>query len=302
MAKSGKKVINTDDGRDTASVLEGFFTSEETKEAVETVIATPTSKNIEAAKNQVLVDSLLTDEDKQLLLDEIEQVVLDIDKSFKIIPSSYDDLKKEVVYLSELYSKAIDLSHKTFVKICERLYTIRDQKLYEIDGFNDFKSFVENTLPFSRSTTYEYLDIYEYYNVSDRSDTELIAIANNRSKLRPYIQLLKSDKLEDEKKEEIKQSTIEKLDSKSKKDFIQEANDLKVEYGLVKPKLAKPVKTSLVSALSDMHEGIKLLSHPKANDAYQLVIEMLEMKGLITGKELGDLNNAFIKCEVKHGD
>ncbi len=300
MAKDGKKIINTDDGRDTSSVLEGFFSTPETEKAIVDVKKDTTPKNISKAKEAVLVDSLLTEEDKQLLLDEIEQVVLDIDKNFKSVPSSYSDLKKEVIYLSELYQKAVDLSHKTFVGLCERLYIIRDEKLYEEDGFKNFKDFIEKALPFSRSTTYEYLDVYEYFNVSGRPDTEIVAIANNRSKLTPYIKLLKSDKVDDKTKEQIQEKAISQLDLK-RAEIREEATKDLIKYNIISNE-PKPVKakaeTNLFDSLTNMFGSIKRLSNPKANDAFLLVLEHLEMDNLLSGKELGLLGKEFSKFQI----
>lgn len=73
-------------------------------------------------------------------------------------PTDYLQLKREVKELSEAHAK-------TFVILAHRLKIIRDSELYKIDGYEDFRAFVEGELDVARSTVYNYISIVELFGV-----------------------------------------------------------------------------------------------------------------------------------------
>ena len=271
-----------------SKVIQEFEGKTETVEVVKIFEKEPSIENKAKAIAAIKNDSALTLASTELL-EEIQNLFV---KAFSsnTIPSNYADLKKEAIYLA-------DLNQVSGLYMAQRLKIIRDKELYKEDKYQDFKEFITSELSLSKSTVYNYIDLVEIFLESKLLNIDVEKISSNRSKVIPFLPILKSDKLSDKDKESIKSSIMKEIDTKSAREMSAEAKDLKVEYGLTKPKQPKAYKP-LISALNSMHESIKLLSHPKANDAYILVLEHLEMSGLISGKELGILADSFNKSTV----
>jgi len=63
-----------------------------------------------------------------------------------------------------------------FVKLGELLKIIRDNKFYEVLGYNNFTSYVVNSeLGFKRSTAYYYIEIFEFFGQKLKWKQEKIA-------------------------------------------------------------------------------------------------------------------------------
>ncbi len=269
-------------------VVKEFEGEASTVDAVNIFENNPTIENKEKAVEAVTNDKALSAASPELL-DQIQALFIQAFSS-NSIPSEYSNLKREAKYLA-------DLNQVSGLYMAQRLVIIRDKELFKEDGYADFKSFIESELNISRSTVYNYMDIIDQF-VSKRLNTTIDKLSLNRSKLVPFLPLLKSDKITKKAKDKIRDNVISELDTKSFRDLSKEAKDLKVEYGLVKPKETKPIKTEsspLIHSLESMYESIKLLSHSKANDAFLLVLEHLEMDNLISGKELGQISSNFTK-------
>jgi hypothetical protein len=100
--------------------------------------------------------------------------------NFDNCPEDYESLKFEAKYLA-------GLSGYSFAVMAQRLTRIRDGRLYEADGYPDFRGFVAAEIELSRSTVYNYIDVYEYFGdllAEGAADVE-------HSKLLPAVQLLR---------------------------------------------------------------------------------------------------------------
>jgi len=144
--------------------------------------------------------------------------------NFNNCPDDYEELKKEVKFLAEM-------TQYSFLLMAQRLLKIRDNKLYLIDGYPDFKSFIDGEVNIRRTMAYNYIDILSFFGV------QALEHENNLeySKLIPVIPLLKAND-NNIPKEEIKDRFIKKAKNESFRTLTEEARELKVKYGLVKEK------------------------------------------------------------------
>ncbi|HBD94743.1 MAG: hypothetical protein A2015_03630 [Spirochaetes bacterium GWF1_31_7] len=162
-------------------------------------------------------DTGLQAEQKQVLISQIIHVC-SLVITHHNCPDDYPTLKKEVQYLSMQ-------TQKNFVLLAQRLRTIQINQLYTIDGYPDFKTFIENTLSISRSTVYKYIDIITFF------DVELITHGNIQpTKLLPIIPVLKKGYLTPEAEQDIKTRYIEKAKTKSLSQIIKSAHYEKTKY------------------------------------------------------------------------
>lgn len=272
-----------------SEVVAEYEGKSETVDAVSIFEESPTMKNKEIAIKAVKNDTSLSTAGSDLL----EQIQTLFMKGFssKIIPSVYEDLKREAKYLS-------DLNQISGLYMAQRLIIIRNKELYKNDGYTDFRSFIESELTLSRSTVYNYIDIIENFTASNEIDSNMEKLGSNRSKLVPFIPLLKSDKLTEKQKSKIRTNVISDIEIRTFRELTQVAKELKLEYGLTKIREDKSSKISLVTTLFSMFESIKLLSHPKANDAFLIVLDQFEMNKKISTEELELLSTEFNKFEL----
>jgi hypothetical protein len=133
----------------------------------------------------------------------------------------YETLKKEVKFLATL-------TRYSFLHMAKRLIIIRDNKLYRKDGYATFKDFIEEEIPLSRSTVYNYIDIVTFFGVQLVGQTADFEY----SKLLPVLPLLKAnnDRIP---KEEIKEKFLQGVETKTKSELTREAQKYKKLYGLV---------------------------------------------------------------------
>lgn len=101
-------------------------------------------------------------------------------------PLHYQDLKKEVKFLEKIHAQS-------FVILAHRLKLIRDKELYKEDGYNDFKSFLENELSITRTMVYNYIKVLEVYGVNPGLHEENIKITSLVRTL-PYAENYPEDK------------------------------------------------------------------------------------------------------------
>lgn len=266
-------------------VIAEFESSKETIDAVNIFEKEPNKKNQQHVVAAIQKDPKLEMVKSDLLIQIQEYFV----KAFSsnIIPTNYKDLKNEAKYLA-------DLNQVSGLYMAQRLCIIRDKELYREDGYKDFISFIESELSLSKSTVYNYIDIIENFSESKRLDSNLEKLGNNRSKLVPFIPLLKSDKLSDTQKNKIRKDLIKELESKSYRELCQVAKDLKVKYELTKPKGIKKIESpSLVNSLEDIFSKIKNIEDSVANNTFIIVLEHLEKTNQISKDELNDLITKF---------
>lgn len=270
-----------------SKVIDEFEGKTETVEAVKLFETDPTIENKENAVAAVKADPALSIASTELL-DQIQQLFIQA-FSANTIPSNYTDLKREAKYLA-------DLHEVSGIYMAMRLKSIKDNELYKDDDYPDFKAFIDGELNITERTVYNYLDLVEQFITPKKlhSKEDIDKLSSNRSKVKAYMPILKSEKISSEVKESLRNDVFDKLDKKSYRELNKEASELKIEYGLSKPKVPKAEKP-LVSALTGMYKDIKKLSHPKANEAFIEVLIHLEMNKLISGKELSLLSDDFKK-------
>jgi len=225
---------------DAADNIENM--TEETAESLEDLLAEPRKDKVTKAVVAIRRDALLPDADKKTLIDALRAQFSGL-FNLKNCPDDYESLKHESIFLSEL-------TQVSFLLLGQRLMKIRDNELYRIDGYDDFKTFVTEEVKIARSTAYNYIDLVSVFGVQ----TFGRANAPDPSKLIPLLPLLKS-KNENIPVDKIKSQFVKEAQNHSARDIKEKAQELKVKYGLAKePEEVDRLErafNSLVSALPD---------------------------------------------------
>jgi len=195
---------------------------DKTKEKILSLEMEPSKESVEETIGLIKEDNLLSIEAKDEIIRALKNNFINL-FNFDNCPDSYEELKFEAKLLS-------DINQYSLVMMAQRLMKIRNLKLFVNDGYRDFQEFIEKELIVSRRTAYNYIELVECFG--DR----LIKFGNKieYSKLLPIISILKSENLDDVDKSEIKDHFLDEMNKKSKNQIIEEANKLKVKYGIIK--------------------------------------------------------------------
>lgn len=274
-----------------SKVIDEFEGKAETVEAVKLFEKEPSIENKEKAVAAVISDPALSIASAGLL-DDIQNLFI---KAFSAntLPSDYSDLKREAKYLA-------DLHEVSGIYMAMRLKSIRDNELYKEDGYLDFKSFIDNELKISKKSVYNYIDIVEQVITPKKliSQEDIEKLSANQSKIRAFMPLFKSDKINSDVKDNLRDEVFDKLDKKSFRELSEEAKNLKVTYGLSKPKLEiKKPTNSLSSTLISTHSAIKRFASDSADKSYLMVVEILKDSGFLTEKEFDIISKNFKQTE-----
>lgn len=256
-----KDVGNIDGGMNALEALSLFDKEETTSEAVSNFTKNPTIENQEHATSAINDDIKLNAEQKGILIDELKLVKKDIQNTFKTIPKSPSKLDEECRYLAGLTKTSAELSSQAFYSLCIRLQLMKS--LSESKGKSYFpkgitggiKQYSKEILDLSRTTVYEYLDLYTLFTVSARADTDINVILKNRSKLRYYFPILRSDKLSDDVKETIAEDAIRLAVKNTRKECIKDAKAKQIEYEIK----TKPIETNITleNAIDEIKKGYR---------------------------------------------
>ncbi len=219
MAK--KNFIGKESRNLTEIINNDISVGENIREAILGIEENPTQEGIKKTINLINNDLLLKKAEKQELLDVLRDRFMNV-FNFDNCPDDYESLKTEAKFLA-------GITQYSFFLMAQRLLKIRDKALYREDGYSDFKSFVERELNISRSTVYNYIDIVNFFGVQPVGHDDKVEY----TKLLPAISILRADK-EGLPKEAIKKQFLEDVKYKSKREIIEEANGIKIKYGLVK--------------------------------------------------------------------
>ncbi len=223
-----KKVFsNIKHGRDISKTMSEFDMDDETKLTIEKIEIEPTKENLINAVEIIDEDRKLSPKDK----DELKQILRDNFVNmfnFDNCPDDYESLKEEAKFLA-------GMTQYSFLLMAQRLKKIKENKLYENDGYLDFKAFVENEITVGRRTAYNYIDLIEFFGVQTFAHENNIEF----SKLLPVISILKSNDVNDKVKDDLKKEMIKKIKIESAREIASEVKELKIKYGLVSEKTTK---------------------------------------------------------------
>lgn len=232
---SKKKIGDLNDGRDALSILDDFEASDDTINSVNIFHEKPNKDNLNKAIKNINNDKNIDSVQKDYLIQELKAVTMDLKSAYSVLPDNIKDIDKESLKLAEITKESANLSKQAFYLLCIRLKHMQDTETYPEGITGGLKQYVTERLGISRSTTYEYLDLYTLFTVSDRSDTEVDKILDNRSKLNPYFPILKSQSISNSVKTKIADKAVSDIDKISKKESSQKAKDLKIKYKIIKP-------------------------------------------------------------------
>jgi len=192
-----------------------------TAEAVDDLLRNPRKEKVVRAVAAIRRDTRLSDGSRASLLESLRGQFADL-FNFGNCPDDYETLKLEAVFLGEL-------TQYSFLLMGQRLMKIRDEELYQADGYPDFKTFVEKELTISRSTAYNYIDLVAVFGVQALGHEN----SPDPAKLIPLLPILKSDK-KGIPGEKLKNRIFEDAKVKTFREMQEEAKDLKIKYGLAK--------------------------------------------------------------------
>jgi len=215
-----------------------------------------------AVVKQVEKDSLLPQADRENLISTLKSSFFHL-FNLDYCPEDYESLKAETKFL-------LGINQSSFILMAQRLKKIRDGKLYEQDGYNDFKSFIEKELPIAKTTVYCYIDVLTYFGVQS---TELEKNLDY-TKLFPLLPLLKSEEITIPK-EEIRQEYLQKIQVEPLRQIKEEAKVLKEKYGLSKPVQPLP---SLDNLIMSFKKQIPATLKAEDLDKLNLLVSFLKEK------------------------
>jgi hypothetical protein len=148
--------------------------------------------------------------------DRLERVI-----NFENCPKDYESLKFDAKYLA-------GLTGYSFAVMAQRLAAIRDGKLYEEDGYADFRSFVDAELGLALRTVYDYLNVFDEFGalIISSGATDI-----SYSKLLPGVALLKSANLP-VRRDRVRNRVWEIARTMSKAEAAAAVRALRKRYGL----------------------------------------------------------------------
>ena len=270
-----KKKFETSDLERGKSLLDIANSIENIDDSIKDILieteTKPSKENINQAITLINNSDNLSLSNKKDLLDNIKLNYIKI-FNFNNCPDDYESLKSEAKFLS-------GITQYSFLLMAQRLQKIRDMELYQKDGYKDFKSFIEKELDIARTTVYCYIDVYSlFYSGVQSTEHE----TNTQfSKLFPVIPLLKT-KNEKIPKAKIKERFLSEIRSKSEKDIKEEAKELKIQYGLIKPTDNKNRRKSnnqiILQVVKTIRNKIKKI---KAEEIDYLMSELKDIKKTI---------------------
>ena len=262
--KMAKKNFRGKETRNLSDIInDKSIVSNDVKSAILGLEDSPTSEKLNSVIKIIENDTSMLIDDKKELLNNLRERYISI-FNFENCPEDYEELKTEAKFLS-------GITQYSFMLMAQRLLKIRDKELYKIDGYTDFRSFIENELSISRSTVYNYIDIVTIFGVQPVGHDDNIEYA----KLLPIIPILKAQE-NNIPKEEIKERFLYEIKSKSKTEIIEEANLLKVKYGLFKE---HKIKDEIDKAFKKFYE--LLLDDAKDLDKNKLGYYIKKLNGLM---------------------
>lgn len=191
-------------------------------------------------------------------------------------PSSYKELKKEVKFLEKIHAQS-------FVILAHRLKKIRDNELYKKDGYDDFKSFIENELEVGRTSVYNYISILEVFGV--QTFEREVKISNLITILKPLKEnpqdkgflLDKANNLSNRDLQKfIKEKYITKNEEKDKESsfsWFSSKEDLLKEFFFLKKGMREKTQIKMMKALLNL----RMIEDPKNQDLIKIkkIIEKL---------------------------
>lgn len=233
----------------------------ETKEAIEIFQKSPTPENATTAIASLAKDNEILEHEKNEIIETINGIIL-TKYNFNNCPDDYQALKKEVKILA-------GINQYSFLLMAQRLKKIRDEKLYEADGYQDWNEFINNELPIARASAYNYIMLLECFGVQTfgRLDGGV-----GISKLIPFISVINNIDQETEKNDLI-QKLLEDIKTKSARELADEARDLKVKLRISKAPDNKAT-TVINKDFDRLYKAIHKIGYDK--NVIQLMINELQ--------------------------
>ncbi len=253
--------------------------SNETKDAI---MGINKPDDVTVAIKKVESDAILTVVEKTDIINRLKEEYISL-FNFNNCPEDYESLKAEAKFLA-------GITQYSFLLMAQRLVKIRDEKLYEKDNYDDFKSFIEGEIKIKRTMAYNYIDIVSFFGVQALEHEENLEY----SKLIPIIPLLKTER-DDIPREEIKKAFIEKARSESFRDITEDARELKVKYGLSKQNSnntnIKSMFMKFVKKLPDRLTVNEIKDLREIGTNIGLIVDQNKMRGGV----LEDWKETFVK-------
>lgn len=239
--------------------------SEETYKSINGLTGQTTKESVIEVTEIIKSDDKIPVEKRNELIEKIQHDYINL-FNFNNCPEDYNSLKKEVKFFSGM------LKYNFFL-LAHRLIKIRNDKLYEKDGYTNFKDFIENELNVSKATVYKYMDIISSFGVSlARLDSDYENV--EYTKLMPIIPLLKANN-DDIPKEEIKNQFLNNIKEKSRRELREEATRLKIQYGVIND---SHNDNKFINLVDYFYKKIPTSLNKKEIDKIKELIHKLELK------------------------
>lgn len=112
------------------------------------------------------------------------------------------------------------------------LYIQKNEQELCKDRYGTFEEYLKNALGMSKSAAYDCIDLVKYFAKSTRVDSELKLIADNKSKVKLFLPIFKSNDIDDRTKSELRENIISKLNSKSYREMQVDAKEEKAKFNI----------------------------------------------------------------------
>jgi len=232
---------------------------EDTKKSLDKLETSPTLDNLENAITIIENDSVITEAEKKEILKEINQNYGHLFTFDNCPTNNYSALKDQAKFLYHA-------TRYNFLLYAQRVKAIRDFQYYKTeDKYQTFEEFIEKEIKADKSGTYKYINLIEYFETDfyksgsastfDPSDFEA-------TKLFPILPLMKSKKITDKEKENIKKDFFSRIQhNESWRQIQEEAKKYKIKYNLI---AHDNVQTTL-EIESDLNKILKKLNKDERN-------------------------------------
>ncbi|HBD94629.1 MAG TPA: hypothetical protein DDY71_16555 [Spirochaetia bacterium] len=207
-----------------------------------------------------------------------------------------DNYLLDITSLTEEIKKCIKNIAYNYYKISKYLYTIKENKLYEKD-YSSFEEYINNNFPFNRITAYKLIETYKYFiipfvkknPINSKDEFEIVTFSNySYTKLVPFLPLVKSGNLSDEKKAEILNLSF----NKNKSFMEQHAKELKL---LMKKEENDEINTSNLPDNTDRIEIFKILMNNVINmmESHLYFLLNIQWSNNIDNMDLTNISSLF---------
>ncbi|HOV12657.1 MAG TPA: hypothetical protein PK771_00055 [Spirochaetota bacterium] len=157
---------------------------ENTENSLEILENNPTKENYENAISLIENDLLISKEDRETILKEIDDRFLKLLENNNFDEMAIEDVEQEIFYLKNKGKQVVYMIGKRLNYLHEQ-FSLSDSIKYEkLKDYKTFENYIQSKFNIARQTGYQYMGIAKYYDVCAHRQIDY-------SKLVPFLSILK---------------------------------------------------------------------------------------------------------------